>query len=250
MKAEHRHQLQQNDLAAGMGKLVQSAQGSGSMLLGVGLLVVAVILAYWWWSTNTANRISQTWINWWEDRSAGAILEFMPEAELKKVADQARGTVADQAAQLTLADQLYEKAYKTMFRDSAQAAMQIFEEAYEVYEPLSRSASSREVALRALMGAGRSKESLGDLPKALEVYQTVVDRYGLMLQAPDGKEHPLVAEARVRLKALQDGDGVAFYGGGEGRQPWPQRLPKAEKTNPTTPRGELPPLPGSNLDSP
>lgn len=250
MKAEQRHQLQQNDLAAGMGKLVQSAQGSGSMLLGVGLLLVALFLAYWWWTSNTANRISQTWINWWEDRSSGAILEFMPEAELKKIADQARGTIADQAAQLTLADQLYEKAYKTMFRDSASSAVPLFEEAYAVYEPLSRTASSREVALRALIGAARCKESAGDLPKAVETYQAVVDRYGSLFQGPSGEEHPLVAEARRRLKALQSGDGFAFYNGTEGRQAWPQRLPKSEKTSSPTPPGELPPLPGSNTESP
>lgn len=250
MKAEQRHQLQQNELAAGVGKLVQSAQGSGSLLLGVALLLLAVLLAYWWWTTNTANRISQTWINWWESRGSGAVLEFMPEAELRKIAEQARGSVADQAAQLTFADQLYEKGYQTLLRESANAAARYFEEAFAVYEPLSRSASSREVGLRALIGAARAKETLGELPKAVELYQAVVDRYATLLQSPDGSDHPLVAEARERLASLTSGDGLAFYGGGDGRQPWPQRLPKSEKTSGSATPGELPPLPGAASEKP
>jgi len=245
MKAEERHQLQRNDLAAGMGRLVESAQGSGGLLLGMGLLLAAVVLAYWWWTANTANRVTQTWINWWESRGPAAAVEFIPDAELKKVADQARGSVADQAAQLTLADQLYEKGYLTLFKESASAAARYFEEAGRVYEALASTAGTRELALRAAMGAARCKESLGQAAEAIRLYRGVVERYSSLV-GPGGLEHPLVAEARQRLAALEGPEGQAFYLGGSGRLPWPQRLPDSDKSPLAGPPGEIPPPAGDS----
>jgi|GEM_PF-5613713 len=242
MKAEQRHQLHKNALASGMNKLVQESKSSASMVIGVLVLIVAVILAYWWWTSNASNIVSQTWINWWDSRSSPMAIEFMPDTELKKIAEQARGSAADSAAQLTLADQLYEKGYQTTFKDSASAAVKHFEEAYNVYDALSKSASSREIALRALIGAARCQESMGDITRAAEVYQRIVDRYGSTLKGPNGAVHPLVADAQERLESLRKGDGLAFYGEAENRKPWPLRLPRTNKAG-TTPMGEVPPPP-------
>lgn len=243
MKAGQRHQLQTNYLADQMGKLWQGSKSSSGMLWGVLLLVVALGIAYWWWTANSANRISIDWQTWWNDRSSPLAIQFMPDDELAKIADHYRSTAADHAAQLTLADQLYEKGYQTTFSESALAAAKHFEKASAIYEALAPVASTQEVALRALVGAARCQESLGEVDQARAFYQKVVDRYAAELKGPNGVVHPLVADAQQRVAALgTKGDGLAFYRDVEGVKPWPLRLPKTSKTN-LPPFGEMPPPP-------
>lgn len=241
MKAEKRHQLQTNYLADQMGKIWQGSKSSSGLIWGVLLLIVLVGFFYWWQTGVNANRISATWISWWDSRSSPLGVEFMPPLELERAANAFRGSAADNAARLTLADQLYEKGYQTTFRESASAATKDFEEAFKVYHELSTTANTRDVSLRALIGAARCKESMGEVDEAKKLYQQVVDRYAADLVGPNGVVHPLVADAQQRLASFEKGDALAFYSD-VGRKPWPQRLPKTEKTF-TGPFGEGPPPP-------
>lgn len=248
MKAEQRHQLQTNYLADTMGKLWKGSKSSSSgMLWGVLLVIVAVGVFYWWQTGRAANIVSATWINWWDHRSSPMAIDYMPDTELEKMAGQFKGSAADNAARLTLADQLYEKGYQTTFKESAPVAAKQFEQAFGVYESLAAAASSREVGLRALVGAARCQESLGDIEKAKSWYQKAVQRYGEDLKGPSGIVHPLVAEAQERIKSFEGGAGKSFYAAATDRKKWPERVENTKKT-PVGPFGEMPPVPdGSPL---
>lgn len=224
MKAEHRKELLTNTLADQMGKFIKGTSSmSGTVWVLLGLIVV-VGVAYWWWTGLAANRIASAWIDYSDGRQSADRLE--------EVINQWKGTAAERAAKLTRADHLYEKGYEALFTAKGpQGALPHFQAAAQIYEQLSQDpGNSREVAVRALVGAAKAHESLASLgqkeslDKAKSLYQQLLKQYG---QEP---RSPLVQEAEKRL-ALLDGpsgsDALTFY------KEWPARLAKIEASGQT-----------------
>jgi hypothetical protein len=250
MKAEERHRLHTNLLRSQMDKLWEGTKTSGGMVWGLLLVVVAVVIVYWWLTTNNARRISDQWASYWESRIPPGRLDFTPKSDLTKWADAYKGSTADVAARLTLADSLYEKGYVTLFSKSPKEAQKLFEDAAGVYESLSKMTPSRDVGLRCLVGAARCRESLGEVDAAKESYKQAITRYAAEMVAADGTEHPLIVESKSRLESLEHGEGLAFYNKAEGREAWPARLPKSERTTTKPSLPDAPPFGEGDLQPP
>jgi hypothetical protein len=236
MKAQQRHELHQNALATYLGKSYEKAKSGSSVLWGGLLLVVAIAIAYWWWTAVAADRATDAWTSYYNNRDSVDGLEQM--------APRLKGSAAEKAAQLTMADQLYDDGYRQLFQKSPKSAMEKFNKAFTIYEELSQKAGTTEIGLRATIGAAKCQESIGEVARAIYFYEDVVTRFDKTFRSPTGEQqqHPLVADAQRRAKLLKDSDGLAFYG--EGGRRWPNRLPTIEHEVP-----KAPPIPSGALDT-
>ncbi|HMO36208.1 MAG TPA: hypothetical protein PKA06_09205 [Gemmatales bacterium] len=229
MKAEERHRLAENDLVKGMNQLASSGWRPSKMMLLMTGLVVLLGLVYWYWSTTAANRVSKAWIQYYEQRH-----------RLDEAPSSWKAGPAGQAVQLGAADKTFERGSNKLFVDPS-AAIKEFESAALQYEELTKTASTPEIQMRAIMGAARSYENLGDVSKALSFYEQVLSRFA----GDEWKQHPLVKDAREhkeKLTASGDESLSALY------QTWISKLQQVKTENstekPSIPSIPFPPIPG------
>ena len=222
MKAEHRKELHTNLLRSQLGKLVGTTKNSSRTFWFILLGLVMLGVLYWWWTTSAANRITVAWMDYWFSRN-----EFLGPTALERVQIDHKGTAAARAARLTLADELYEQAFRSISAKTREKAVSDpFVQAQKLYEEVQQQAgNSTDLALRATLGIAKCEESRGELQKAVSHYQEVVDKFDKPTRAADGMQHPLVAEAARRKERLAaQSAGALFYKG------WPERLPRVEPT--------------------
>jgi hypothetical protein len=212
MKAEVRKQLETNTLADQMGRLFKGGGKSASaiwVLLGVAGVVG---ILYWWLTGTLASRAADAWTRLWMAQQAQA--SFLPTPIDRDLIN----SPAALGAELVAADAKFSAA-RSPFNVDPQASALFYEEAARAYIDLAnRSANVPEVHLRALAGAGKSYESMGQLKAALEFYEA------LIASARNNNlfDHPLMAEANRKVALLAAaGAGRDFYEG------WPQRLPRS-----------------------
>jgi hypothetical protein len=187
MKAEERHRLAENDLSKGLNQLASGAKRPSSMILLMVGLVVVLGIVYWYWSNTAANRVSRAWVQYYERRDS---LEDAPP--------NWKSGPAGQAVLLGAADKVYERGFNRLFLDPQQALKE-FESAASQYEELSKTASNNDILLRALMGAARAQENLGNVTKAVAFYDNVLSKFG---SSNEWKEHPLVKDAKSHKEKL------------------------------------------------
>src|SRR5438445_3023918 len=92
MKAEQRHKLEQNELSKRLGKVwqaVNSGSTTATVIWGVILLVLVVAIGWRYYSRTTSDTRSRLW---YELDTATNV------DELKKVADEAKGTAVGRVA--------------------------------------------------------------------------------------------------------------------------------------------------------
>ena len=227
MKAEERHRLAENDLVKGLNRLTSSAKRPSNMILFMIGLIVVLGIVYWYWSNTAANRVSRAWIQYYERRDS---LEDVPESW--------RSGPAGHAVQLGIADKLFERGFTRLFLDP-QLALKEFEQAAQQYENLSKVAGNSDIQLRALIGAARSYENLGNIDKALSFYDTALSRFG---SNKDWKDHPLVKDAQSHKQQLTSTESslATLY------QSWASKLKQVS----TTPGLQKPPEFPGNIPTP
>jgi len=229
MKAEERHRLAENDLVKGLNRISTGVKRPSNMILLMVGLVLVLGIVYWYWSSTAANRVSRAWVQYYERRDS---LEDVP-ANLKS-------GPAGQAIQLGIADKSFDRGFSRLFLDPQQALKE-FDQAAKQYEELSKSASNNDIQLRALVGAAKSNENLGELTKAVSFYEKVIEKFA---KSNDWKDHPLVLESKTRKEKLTSGDsGLAqLY------QSWAEKLKQVSttpglQTPPKFPDIPIPPIP-------
>jgi tetratricopeptide (TPR) repeat protein len=220
MKAEHRKELHTNVLADSLGRFVDKAKSGSGLIWGGLIVLVALGVAWWWWTASSANRASDAWAAYWNNRDS--------VTDIESISGRLKGTAAEKAAKLALADQLYKSGYHALFDKTPKEAQASFSKAFEVYDELAQASVAPEIGVRAVLGAAKCQESLGELERAIYFYDEAVSRFDKPLRNPSGEQHPLVAEAERRAKELREGTAVAFYRGKNGEKPWPYRLPLIE----------------------
>jgi len=140
MKSERRHELHQNDLAQGLGKVADWVKKHINQLTAVILGVAIIFVAWVWISRHLSSRQDEVYENY-----RAALMQNASTSDqislLEKVADQDRNKFLAAAANLNLAD-LY--------------------------------------AVQVTIGTGKldSDQNKDSLTKATAYYKTVVDKYG------------------------------------------------------------------------
>lgn len=232
MKAEERHRLAENDLVKGLNQLTTSTKRPSYKLVVVIAAVVALGLIYWYWSTTAANRVSRSWVQYYEQRN-----------RLEETPANWKSGPAGQAIQLGTADAAFDRGFAKLFIEP-QSALKEFETAATQYEELRKTASNNDIKVRALVGAARAYENTGNMGKATELYDVVLNQFG---NDAEWKNHPLLKDAKdhkEKLAATGDDSINALY------QTWASKLKQVSTGTgsdkpPSFPNIPIPPIPPS-----
>ena len=195
MKSERRHELEQNELADWLGDSVASIKPYTNVILGVVLGVLIVIVGGTWWIQQSQVKQAESWDAFYTALSSsnladlGDMVEEYPDS---KAADWARAVAGDM--HLTA-------GCNQLFTNRANANSELGKAAKFFEEVLDK--SQQGVLLdRASYGLARTREAMGELDKAEELYEKVTKKW------PDG---PFAEISASRLKSLKQQGTLEFY---------------------------------------
>ena len=206
MKGQRRRELQQNELADWIVRLIDRVRPHLKTFTIVALVALAVGGATALWLRHTAAEDAQAW------DELCAELQKPPElqrpAELERMAERHEGTDAAAWALVAAADSYLAIGCQQLFVNKAEAAQEL-QKAVENYLTVLEETSRPELLERATFGLARAYEALagtrqgqGELKRAIEYYQKLTATW------PDGVYAQLAAQ---RLEDLQRDETKAFY---------------------------------------
>ncbi|MEO0531351.1 MAG: hypothetical protein AAF266_12370 [Planctomycetota bacterium] len=177
MDSEHRHELEENDLATWLGdKIEQLKPHAPAVGVGIVALIAGVIGLNGYRASQASAQADR-----WRDFSV-AIEGATPDLNmLKQAAETNKGTAVEEWAEITWADGRLFEASSNYFRDR-QKSDEAVEEAIAAYEELV-SADDRNVAERANFQLGRAYELQGNLEEAAKQYTRVTGAFAQVAQA-------------------------------------------------------------------
>lgn len=171
MDSEHRHELEENELARWLAGKVESLKPQlPAITLGVVVLIAGIIGINGWKTSSAAAKADR-----WRD-FAIAMEQGNPDlVDLKTAAENNPGTPVADWADVTWADGKLFQASQLYFRNRDNAN-QAAEEAVEVYKRLV-SSGDRDVSERANFQLGRALELQGKLDEAAKQYARVTGAF-------------------------------------------------------------------------
>ncbi|MEM8947601.1 MAG: hypothetical protein AAGD11_20690 [Planctomycetota bacterium] len=170
MKSEHRHELETNELSAGLAKSIERLKPvAGQILTGVGLLL-ALYAGLSIWNAQTAQTERDAW-------EAYALATDSADPEMKSLqlvaADEKyAGTRMSEWAYVGWADRQVLNAMRYYFADR-EKTKDLLRGVEGIYEQFSKDASDPQVLNRARFGLARVYELQNKLDEAKSQYLTV-----------------------------------------------------------------------------
>jgi len=232
MKSERRHELQHNDLAEWVINAYENVVPYKNSILGVGLLVIASAIGIWIWHNHSVAQASEGW------NKLGAPV-FQPNfadgskvQSLDTISSEYAGTPAGEWAQVCAADS-YLFFGENQVMDQREVGAQNIKNALDRYQKLLAAATAPVIRERAMIGAARALESLGQLQEALAAYEDLNKNF------PKGTYKAL---ADQRLEQLRTPDAAEFYQHLAQYTPKPktEKSKEKEKATPASgPRGKV-----------
>jgi hypothetical protein len=163
MKAEQRHKLEQNELSKRLGKVwqaVNSGSTTATVVWGVILLILVVAIGWRYYSRTTNDTRSRLWYE----------LDVATNVEdLKKVADEAKGSTVGRVAKFHQARVLMQDGMSKLTSANADdrvKAADNLEEARKLYTELASEAELPTLTQEAMMESAKAEEILASVPKA------------------------------------------------------------------------------------
>ncbi|HZN36781.1 MAG TPA: tetratricopeptide repeat protein [Pirellulaceae bacterium] len=169
MKAERRHELQQNELADWLGEKIEALKPQATQIAIVVLAVVVLVVAGTWYFGTEDHASARSWSDFF-----GAMNQPRDsEKLLEKLSIDKPGTAPGMWAMMTLADTSAEQGGRAMFTDrpEAQKLLNKAETSYKAVE----AAATHDPLLqsRARLGLAKVYESLCKPEEALKYYEQV-----------------------------------------------------------------------------
>lgn len=195
MKSERRHELEQNELADWLGESVETVKPYANMILGVILAVLIVIVGGTWWVQQSQAKQGEAWDAFY------AALSSNDAAELAIMAVDYPDTKAAEWAMVVAADMRLNLGCNLLFTNRANANIELGKAA-DLFKDVLDQSQQGVLLDRASFGLARTRESMGELDKAKELYKKVTTNW------PDG---PFGEISANRLKNLQQPATKAFY---------------------------------------
>jgi hypothetical protein len=210
MKAERRHELQDNELANWIGQYVESVKPYSKTILAIVLLAVAAAIAGGFVIRDQSVRAQLGWNDFYQ-----AFGQRNSEA-LEDVATQHAGTEAAIWATQAEADLQLAEGVRALFMSREQAG-ELLESAKQRYKTVADSPlANRLLKERAWFGLGRAHESLSELDDAIGYYER------LAKSSPDSA---LGKESQRRMEMLQDPEVEKWYNWFAHEKPRPPAIP-------------------------
>ncbi len=195
MKAEHRHELQQNVLAEWISTSADKVKPYSS-LITVGCVVVAIGIAIVLYLQSVERRSKAE-----AAEQLIAAMQTTGIGELQTMASEYKGTEPAIVAQLLIAEQQLDVGTETLFSNKL-AARENLIKAAESFALARDQAQDPMLKSWALYGLGRAHESLGELDRARNDYRELKDTF------PDSA---LAEPARRALDRLDQPGVKEFY---------------------------------------
>ena len=224
MKTERRHELQTNELADWLSGSIENAKPYSRAIVGILLAVVVIIGTSWFISSRSAEKRAAGWNDFFEGYLAGN------STDLRETAEAHPESPAGLWARLLLADEELDQGIRLLFSERGSARDQL-EKAIADYAAVSDAADDPLLQQRAVFGTAKAQEALGDLNKARQAYQMLVNQW------PDS---PFAMLAQARLTDLERQSTKDFY------QWFAEWKPPVVKEQPPP----APKEPGLNIDLP
>jgi hypothetical protein len=184
MKAEHRKELETNNLADKLGGFVQSfKEGPSRNAIIYGSLVgvaIVLFLVYRLVSANATSNDSARWLNWDQIATREALDSFISENN-----DTEQGRLARfERARLDLVDGLSKLG--SLGRADAIKSVRRAAEAYE--KLAGESGNSPQLTQEALLNAAKARESLGEYDQAKQLYGRLARDFPQSLKGKNAAE--------------------------------------------------------------
>ncbi|MEA1950294.1 MAG: tetratricopeptide repeat protein [Planctomycetota bacterium] len=195
MKSERRHELEQNELADWLGDSVETVKPYANVILGVLLGALIVVVGGTWWVQQSQAKQGESWDAFYTALSSsnpadlGEMVEDYPDS---KAADWARVVAGDM--HLTA-------GCNQLFSNRANANNEL-DKAADFFEEVLDKSQQGVLLDRASYGLARTREAMGELDKAKELYGKVTKKW------PDG---PFAKISANRLEKLEQPGTLAFY---------------------------------------
>jgi hypothetical protein len=235
MKSEHRHALQTNDLSRFAIRIGHYFERYGTYFFWGVIAIVLAIAAFVYWNRTSAVAAQAGWTEFAAAVTSGTAEDFA------NVADKFRGTEVGNWARLSEAESYMQLALQLRFTDG-EGGIRELERAEQSFETLVKSTTiSDAVRERALLGLGKSRESLGKVDEAIEAY-------GELAGNPKFADSIFREIAAERKEVLQTGDAREFYAWFQRQKPKPEDRSGPRDGMPAMPPGH-PPF-GSGLQTP
>jgi hypothetical protein len=226
MKAQHRHELQTNQLALWLETAVERLKPYARAIIGV-LVAVAIVLAVYAYLGMVERRTEMAAAD-----QLIAALDSPGPRELQNTMDEYRGTQPATIAQLVLAERMLDDGTNALF-SNRQAGRESLFKAAEAFATVEKESHDPMLRGWALYGLSRSHEAMGDLDRARDDFQRLVKEY------PEGS---LTDAARAHLNRLNQPAIKEFYDWFAKQEP----RPPAAENEPGVPGLK----PSFNLDEP
>jgi tetratricopeptide (TPR) repeat protein len=195
MKAQHRHELQTNQLAQWLEDGIERLKPYARAIVGV-LVALAIVMAVYAYLGIVQRRTEMAA----SDQLIAGLNSPTP-GELQAAMDEYRGTQPAVIAQLVLAERLLDNGSDALFTDKQAGRGNLFKAA-EAFVVVEKEAKDPMLRGWALYGLGRAHESMGDLDRAHEDFQRLIKEY------PEGS---LTDAARAHLTRLDQPGVKDFY---------------------------------------
>jgi tetratricopeptide (TPR) repeat protein len=198
MKAEHRHELQTNELAAWLEDTLEKLKPYTRLIVGLAVALLVILGVYTY-----AGALKQRGQAEASDQYVTALnsLSMNGDQDLRQVVDRYRGTQPAVLAQLVLAEAQLSDGTNELYTNKP-AAREKLSRAAGDFNAAEQATLDPMLRAWALYGQGRSYESMGTLERARTAYQTLIKDY------PDSA---LVDSARNHLDQLDRGSIKDFY---------------------------------------
>lgn len=207
MKAEHRHELQQNELADRLTRVVEWSRVNAPLLVGI-VVGAGLVLGGINYFRNSANESAvERWNSFFSaaGRQDGNALETLATREA--------GSLAGQMANLLLADMALSNGIDLMSTDRGAAETQL-NTAKTKYAAVGGQASDPLVAQRAILGLARYHETVGTLDEAAKEYEKLVKNYA---------KGPYAEAAKRKIDILGESSTQAFAAWYRDHKPLPPK---------------------------
>ena len=183
MKSEHRHELETNELSAGLAKSIETLKPMMGQILTVVGILLAAYAGFSIWNAQTAKTEREAW-----EAYAMATDSSDPEMKgLQKVAGDEKyaGTKMSEWAYVGWADRQVLNAMRYYFLDREETK-EVLRSAEGIYEGFSTNASDPEVLNRARFGLARVYELQNKIEAARKQYLTVRGNFQASSRGPSG----------------------------------------------------------------
>jgi hypothetical protein len=186
MKAERRHELQENVLAAWLTKQIEAVKPYWQVITGIAIIALLGVIAFYLIRCRSAAEKAVGWVDYF-DAVANRDID-----KLEEVADENPKAVAGLWALQAAGDERLLDGMNRLYSNPAGAKLELHK-AVENYHLVLERTEEPMLVRRALFGLARAHESLQELDDAKKRYGELAEKF------PDS---PLGALAKQRIEVL------------------------------------------------